>query len=61
MTVTEIITTIPCPNCGAQAKRIIVDNQIVQTSCRSCDYLMVSCVRTGKVIEAYAPGINYPN
>ncbi|BAZ45933.1 hypothetical protein NIES4102_29610 [Chondrocystis sp. NIES-4102] len=50
--------TIPCPNCGDRAIRQITDNDIWRTSCHSCDYLLVQCAKTGKVIEAYAPGIN---
>lgn len=54
----------PCPNCGAPAERTCIEknstNQIIQTSCPSCDYLMVSCLRTGKVMEAYAPGVGSP-
>ncbi|HEY9771668.1 MAG TPA: replication restart DNA helicase PriA [Coleofasciculaceae cyanobacterium] len=49
---------IYCPNCGARATRSIIDNSIKRTSCESCDYLLVQCAKTGKVIEAYAPGIN---
>lgn len=52
---------VSCPNCGAQAERICIKkdstNQIIQTSCPHCDYLMVNCIRTGKVLEAYAPGL----
>ncbi len=50
--------TIHCPNCGDRATRTIVDNSIQRTACYSCDYLLVQCAKTGKVIEAYAPGIN---
>ena len=50
--------TIHCPNCGDRATRHIIDNSIRRTSCRSCDYLLVQCAKTAKVIEAYAPGIN---
>lgn len=50
--------TIYCPNCGARAIRSQIENKIERTSCEYCDYLMVQCLKTGKVIEAYAPGIN---
>jgi hypothetical protein len=30
---------------------------VQQTECPSCDYLMVTSVRTGQVLEAYAPGL----
>ena len=49
---------IHCPNCGDRATRHITDNYIKRTSCPSCDYLLVQCAKTNKVIEAYAPGIN---
>ncbi|MFW6359814.1 MAG: transposase [Chroococcales cyanobacterium] len=49
---------VRCPNCGSHAERqYIINHQITQTQCPSCDYLMVNCSRTGKVVEAYAPGI----
>ena len=50
--------TIYCPNCGDRATRSLIDKEIERTSCDGCDYLMVQCLKTGKVIEAYAPGIN---
>ncbi|MBE9048645.1 hypothetical protein IQ255_30430 [Pleurocapsales cyanobacterium LEGE 10410] len=52
------IQIIFCPNCGDRATKTIVDNSIQRTACPGCDYLLVQCVKTGKVIEAYAPGIN---
>ena len=52
------IQTIHCPNCGDRAIRYLIDNSIRRTSCHGCDYLLVQCAQTGKVIEAYAPGIN---
>ena len=49
---------IYCPNCGDRAERYdCSDSNIIRTSCSHCDYLMVQCSRTGKVIEAYAPGM----
>lgn len=55
------IQEIRCPNCGSIAKRTYLNNdRIVETSCRACDYLMVSCPQTGQVIESYAPGIASP-
>jgi hypothetical protein len=47
---------VRCSNCGSLSERIYSAEQI-RTQCRACDYLMVTCVRTGKVIEAYAPGL----
>lgn len=49
---------IYCPNCGDRATETTVDNSIRRIACESCDYLLVQCAKTGKVIEAYAPGIN---
>jgi predicted RNA-binding Zn-ribbon protein involved in translation (DUF1610 family) len=54
----ETIQSIRCPNCGSLAEReYITSRQIIQTQCPACDYLMILCSRTIKVIEAYAPGI----
>jgi hypothetical protein len=36
-----------------------VQLQVIETSCPVCDYLLVSCSRTGNVLEAYAPGLSY--
>ncbi len=55
----SIIQKIYCPNCGSEGERhYITSSQIVRTQCPSCDYLMVTCSQTGRVIEAYAPGID---
>ena len=52
------IQVIRCPNCGRPAERHhLSDVQLTRTQCPTCDYLMVTCARTGKVVEAYAPGI----
>lgn len=52
---------IRCPNCGSYAERLLLtnneNNKITQTSCPVCDYLMINCLITGRVIEAYAPGL----
>lgn len=54
-----LIKNIPCPNCGDVAERYnISTSHLTKTECSSCDYLMVMCSQTGKVIEAYAPGID---
>lgn len=50
--------TIYCPNCGDRAVRYITNEGIMRTSCEHCDYLLVQCADTGKVIEAYAPGVD---
>jgi len=52
------IQIIYCPNCGDRAIKYVLNNSIRKTSCQGCDYLLVQCAKTGKVIEAYAPGIN---
>jgi DNA-directed RNA polymerase subunit RPC12/RpoP len=49
---------IRCPNCGSPAERnYLLTSNLIQTQCPACDYLMVTCSKTAKVIEAYAPGI----
>ncbi|MBE9127726.1 MULTISPECIES: replication restart DNA helicase PriA [unclassified Coleofasciculus] len=54
----QITQDIYCPNCGSRAKRRYCSKtHITQTQCPACDYLMVNCSRTGRVVEAYAPGI----
>jgi hypothetical protein len=58
--------TVRCPNCGSEAQRRYFKsqeaiyrscsgNQIIQTECDQCDYLMVMCSLDGSVVEAYAP------
>ncbi|MBF2026706.1 MAG: replication restart DNA helicase PriA [Oscillatoriales cyanobacterium C42_A2020_001] len=49
--------SIYCPNCGGSAERhTLVKEQLTRTQCAHCDYLMITCSKTGNVIEAYAPG-----
>ncbi|HEY9751614.1 MAG TPA: hypothetical protein V6C46_01580 [Coleofasciculaceae cyanobacterium] len=51
------ITQVRCPNCGSLAERHhLVAEQLTRTQCPVCDYLMVTCAVTARVIEAYAPG-----
>ena len=59
MTTTLLVSEIrPCPNCGSPAERhLILDRSLVRTQCATCDYLLITCQKTGKVIESYAPGI----
>ncbi len=58
----QIIQKVYCPNCGSSAQRIYCQNtHLTQTQCPVCDYLMISCSRTGRVVEAYAPGIYAPS
>jgi ribosomal protein L32 len=55
------IHQVHCPNCGSLAERHHVTNRnLVRTQCSICDYLMITCTVTGRVIEAYAPGISAP-
>lgn len=62
MVIKQLSIKVHCPNCGAPAQKVCLEdnstNQIIQTSCSHCDYLMISCARTGKVVEAYAPGLS---
>ncbi|HEY9647910.1 MAG TPA: hypothetical protein V6C88_16155 [Chroococcidiopsis sp.] len=54
----QTVQAVRCPNCGSPAERhYLVSHQLTRTQCPTCDYLMVMCDRTGRVIEAYAPGI----
>jgi len=54
----KTIQAIYCPNCGSPAERQYIHvHQLIQTQCPTCDYFMVTCSHTGKVIEAHAPGI----
>jgi hypothetical protein len=54
----ERTQTICCPNCGRKGERhYISEHNLVRTQCPECDYLLVTCSLTGKVIEAYAPGL----
>jgi ribosomal protein S27AE len=53
-----VIQNVRCPNCGSFAERHHLEsNQLIRTQCSNCDYLMITCSKTGRVIEAYAPGI----
>lgn len=47
---------IHCPNCGSHAERYHSPT-LIKTQCHTCDYLMITCSETGKVFEAYAPGL----
>ena len=56
----QTITKIICPNCGSPSaeRHNIAASQINRTQCPECDYLLVMCQRTNRVIEAYAPGLD---
>ena len=50
--------TINCPNCGSSARKIhYLDKNITEIACPVCDYLLIKCSQTCRVLEAYAPGI----
>ncbi|WP_421654492.1 replication restart DNA helicase PriA [Leptothermofonsia sp. ETS-13] len=52
------VIEVCCPNCGSCAERHHLESEhLIRTQCPTCDYLMITCSQTGKVIEAYAPGI----
>jgi hypothetical protein len=54
----QTIQTVRCPNCGNYAERFHIEpGNLIRTQCASCDYLMITCSRTGRVVEAYAPGL----
>ncbi|MBF2075602.1 MAG: replication restart DNA helicase PriA [Synechococcales cyanobacterium C42_A2020_086] len=54
----QTLHIVRCPNCGNPAERhYLLTHQLTQTQCHACDYLMITCSQTGKVIEAYAPGL----
>lgn len=54
----QTMQKICCPNCGSQAERHHLGREeLTRTQCPTCDYLMIACSRTGRVIEAYAPGL----
>ena len=51
-----MIESIRCPNCGSIAERHhLAYLAQVKTQCEECDYLLVTCTRSGHVLEYYAP------
>ena len=55
----QTIQAVRCPNCGSFAEReYLSSHQLIRTQCPSCDYLMILCSETNRVIEAYAPGLS---
>ena len=53
------VQRVNCPTCGSSAERHrSLDNSLVRTQCSRCDYLMVLCSETGRVVEAYAPSFS---
>ena len=54
-----MIEAIRCPNCGSIAERHhLAYLAQVKTQCEECDYLLVTCTRSGHVLEYYAPGVS---
>ena len=52
------IHQVRCPNCGRLAQRVRSQSrQRQELCCEECDYLLVTCLLTGRVLEAYAPGL----
>ncbi len=61
------VQKVHCPTCGRLAERYhfieegnlsSLSRRIVRTQCSHCDYLMITCADTGRVIEAYAPSFS---
>ncbi len=60
LAIDSVIEMVRCPNCGSPAERYhAISHQRIHTQCPECDYLMTTCSQTGRVIEAYAPGIPF--
>lgn len=52
---------VNCPNCGCDAEKIKnFTKNITEIACPECDYLLVKYSDTGRVKEAYAPGLSSP-
>ncbi|MEM8505255.1 MAG: hypothetical protein AAF716_19125 [Cyanobacteria bacterium P01_D01_bin.1] len=55
----DVVQTVHCPTCGSAAeRRYSTKTGQVRTQCDHCDYLMVSCAKTGRVIESYSPSFS---
>ena len=55
----DAVQIVHCPTCGRAAERhYVAKTSQVRTQCDSCDYLMVTCMKTGRVIESYAPSFS---
>lgn len=48
---------LTCSNCGSPKAERVPSEASVRTTCEYCDYLLATCTRAGRVIEAYAPGL----
>jgi ribosomal protein S27E len=55
---TPTLEVVRCPNCGSLAERYYSATQ-QRLQCDHCDYLLTTCAKTGRVIEAYAPGLSF--
>lgn len=56
---TTTVQRVHCPTCGSSAERYhMADERVIRTQCPCCDYLMILCSQTGKVIESYAPSLS---
>ncbi len=56
-----MIESIRCPNCGSIAERHHLSYLAqIKTQCEECDYLLITCTRSGHVLESYAPGLRSP-
>ena len=54
----KTVKQIYCPNCGSNAEEIYYYHRsLTEIACPQCDYLLVKCSETGRVVEAYAPGL----
>jgi hypothetical protein len=49
---------ICCPNCGSREAERHYVAELIRTQCPDCDYLLITCAATAKVVEAYVPGVN---
>jgi hypothetical protein len=49
---------ICCPNCGSREAERHYVAELIRTQCPDCDYLLITCATTAKVVEAYVPGVN---
>ena len=59
MSVAATVQRVHCPTCGSSAERYhLLESESIRTQCSHCDYLMISCAKTGNVIEAYAPSFS---
>lgn len=46
---------VHCPTCGSSHAERYHEEGTIRTQCSRCDYLMTICIKTGRVMEAYAP------